>query len=342
MASRANNNMQGSWPKWEARLQQPLPKAGERAADRERATAAVAMAVADYEVMASEMAADTAMAMAEADAATARAALLDEQVARINRVLASVEARIAAGQGRAADRLALQSRAASMRLMAEKERRMAADAADSIRSLLGLGPEQALPAFAVPLFARIAPASVPAARLAAAKAAEAAAMAKMAKASANPMTAIGFQASREEMPLDTEDMVGIAFMMEIPWHSRRYARADEMAAVADEAAARAEGTAAEQRAATAVARVERAGRVAETARRLAGETRARLDAEYEALVRSTSAASGMAGESAVLMILEILEKQADAQLQVIDAEAAMRSAQAGLWKYSGPGTFPNP
>lgn len=334
MASRASNSMEGSWPKYEARLQQPLPKAGERGADKDRARAAVAMAEADFAMMAGEMAADTMMAVAEAEAANAKAALLDAQIERIQQVLASVEARIASGQGRVADRLALQSRAASMRLMAGKERLMAKDSQCDARARLGLAPKQPLPAFAIPDIARVTHEGSPAARQAIAKSDEAAAMLKMARASAKPMTAIGIQASRELMPTGNEDMVGIALMMEIPWNSRRYARADEAAAAADQAAASADNDVAGFKLEAAIARVDRAARLAGTARRLATETSARLDAEYAGLVRAAAASGAMGADSTVLMILEILEKQADTQWQVIEADAAHRAAAADLWKYT--------
>lgn len=71
MYSQAREPMGGEqYPMWELTLSQPLPKAGERAADRARASAAISMAEAEYAVMAAEMSADIAMALAEADAAS--------------------------------------------------------------------------------------------------------------------------------------------------------------------------------------------------------------------------------------------------------------------------------
>lgn len=337
MVSRASEPMGGEeYPMWEVTLTQPLPKAGERAADRDRAAALVSMAEADYAVMAGEMAADTAMALAEADAARARAALLARQLERAEQVLAVLDSRVSTGSARVADRLALQTRIASMRLMIERETRMADDALAEARGRLGLAPSAPLPAFSAPALAEIDPENVPLQRLAAARSAEARAMARMARATARPMTAVGLRFEREEQSMGNMDTIGVAFMTELPFRSRRYARAETRAALAEESAARADADSARHRARAALARVERAERLADTARRLASETSARLDAEYDSLVRSAGTGSGgmAGGETPVLMVLEILERHADTELQVVDADAAARAARAELWRHA--------
>lgn len=75
------------------------------------------MSEADYALMVGEMAADTAMALAETEGANARIRLLETQVSRLDAVLRSIEARLASGGGRLADRLTVQSRVASMQLI---------------------------------------------------------------------------------------------------------------------------------------------------------------------------------------------------------------------------------
>jgi hypothetical protein len=166
-------------------------------------------------------------------------------------------------------------------------------------------------------------------------------MARMARANAKPMTAVGVRFEREQERMGNNDTIGVAFMTELPWRGRRYARAEETAAQAEATAALAEASATSYRITAAFSRVERAERLAELAGRLAQETQKRLGAEYDTLVRAAGT-GGMGGESTVLMILEVLEKTTDAQLQVIDAEGAARIARAELWRHVPAEFFPNP
>jgi outer membrane protein TolC len=335
MYSKVRQPMGGEqFPMWEVTLSQPLPKAGERAAERSRAAAVLSMAEADYAVMAGEMAADTAMALAEADAARARSALLERQITRTEKILSALDARLASGTGRVADRLALQSRIASMRLTIANDDRMAEDALVEARSRLGLAPDAPLPPFATPLSSEIDIESVPGLRLSAAKADEARAMVRMARASARPMTSVGLRLQREEESIGNTDTVGVVFMTELPFRSRGYASAEQRAARAEETAARAESDSARHRVRSALSRAERADRLAATSRKLAAETSARLDAEYDSLIRSAGTPTMAGGETSVLMVLEILERQTEAELQVVEADYAARSARAELWRHT--------
>ena len=99
MGSRMNGPMDERSTMWELNVRQPLPKRGARAADRERARAGVFIAEADYALIAGEMAADTATALAEAAGAEARIRLLETQVGRHQTVLRSLESRIATQRG---------------------------------------------------------------------------------------------------------------------------------------------------------------------------------------------------------------------------------------------------
>jgi hypothetical protein len=159
----------------------------------------------------------------------------------------------------------------------------------------------------------------------------------MAQASARPMTAVGLRLERERMRMGDEDTVGLAFMSEIPWRSRTYARAEMRAAEAERAAAEADGRSARFRIAATLGRVERAERLADSARRLAADTLGRLDAEYEALLGAT----GVAGpaEFSVFQTVELLEKATDAEMQVVQADLAARVARAELWRYLPADTF---
>lgn len=320
----------------EVNVRQPLPKRGERAAQRDLARAGVAMAAADYAAMAGEMAADTAMAVAEAESGAAKIERLEAQIARMESVLRAIEVRLSTGAmggmgGRLADRLALQTRIAAMQLMIEEERRMNADVLAEARARLGLPSEAALPAYEVLSPAEVSAEQAAAVQLARARAAEADAMGKMAVATARPMTAVGVRFERERTPMGDEDTLGIAFMSEFPWRSRHTSRAQSKAADAERRAAQADASAATHRVASAVARVERAARLAATARKVSTDTRARVEAETDALIRAASA--GTPSESTVLMVVELLEKSTDAELQAIDAEKAARVAAAELWRF---------
>jgi outer membrane protein, heavy metal efflux system len=145
---------------------------------------------------------------------------------------------------------------------------------------------------------------------------------------------------RERTAMGDDDTIGVAFMSEFPWRSRRVSRAETRAAEADRAAAQADGAAAAHRVNSALARVARAERLAETARRLTGETLGRLQAEYDTFLRLASA--GNPTDSTILMTVELLEKVTDTELQVIDAERAARVARAELWRYVPAGRFPLP
>lgn len=329
----------------EFNVRQPLPKRGERAAQRDLARAAVTMAEADYAVMLGEMAADTAMALAETASSEAKIRCLEAQIGRMQSVQRAIEARLAAtatgmGGTRLADKLTLQTRIAAMQLMVEEERRMIGDTLAEARGRLGLAPEAPLPHFTVPAPAEIDAASAPLVRLAAARTAEADAMLKMARATANPMTAIGLRFERESNRMGDDDTFGIAVMSELPWRGRRTSRAQTKAAEAERIAAQADASAATYRISSAVARVERADRLAETARRLSAETLTRTQAEYDALLRAASA--GNPGDSLVFMTVELLEKSTDAELQVIAAERAALVARAELWRYVSVDRLPRP
>lgn len=342
MYSQTRRPMGGEqFPMWEVSLTQPLPKAGERDADRARAAAVVAMAEAEHALMAGEIAAEVAMSLAEADAARARAAWIEIQIDRAEKILAALDARLGVGSGRAAERLAVRTRVASLRLMADREIRMADDALSEARGRLGLPPSAPPPAYSAPAADEITPDAPPSVRLAQSRAAEARAMAGMARASARPMTAVGLRFEREEERMGNMDTVGVAFMTELPFRARGYARAEARAALAEETAARAETEAARHRVQSALARAARAERLASTARRLADETAARLEAEYDSLVRAAGV-GGMAADNPVPMAAELLDRIADARLQVIDAEAAARVARAELWRHAPETLFHRP
>lgn len=338
MASRVNADAMGeNRDMWELTLRQPLPRKGERAADRERAAAAVSLAEADYALQLAELAADVAATLAEAEGAQARARLISSQRERLQLALQTLDTRLAAGVNvRLADRLTIQSRLAALQLSAERLEREAADALAAARGRLALLPDAPLPAFAAPQPADITASDSATVALAQARVAEANAMGRMARASANPMTSVGLRLERERSSMGNEDIVGLAFSSELPFRSRRYSRADLRAAEAERAAAQSDAIAARHRISTTLARVERAERLAASARRLAAETEQRLAAEHDILSRAVSVGAntgGMSSENAVLHAVEILEKSTETQLEIIEAETAAKSARAELWRH---------
>lgn len=342
MVSRMNGAMGERNDMYEVNVRQPLPRRGELAAQRERARAAVAMAEADHAMMVGELAAETAMALAEAEGAAARLVCVSRQADRLESVLRSLDARLATttggmGGARLADRLTVQTRLAAMRLMLENDQRMADDALAEARGRLGLAPDAALPAFVAPDIGAIDPATSPAVLAAAARTAEADAMAGMAKAAARPMAAVGLRYERERTAMGNDNTVGLALMSDFPWRSRRASRAELEAASAERAAAQADASSATYRIRAAVARAERASRLAESSRRVSADTLARLEAELGAFLRAASA--GNPGDSTVLMTVELLEKATDAELQVVAAEQAERTARAELWRYAPAAQF---
>jgi hypothetical protein len=258
-------------------------------------------------------------------------------------VLQSIESRLGtATSARIADRLTVQTRIAAMQLEIDAAERAAMDAWADSRGRLGLAPGAALPAFAAPALDEIAPGESAASNVALARIAEADAMTRLAQASARPMTAVGLRFERERGSMGNEDRVGLAFSSEIPWRSRGYARAEVRAAGAEREAAQAEDTSARFRITSALSRVERAERLAYIARRLAGETSARLDAQYDALVRAAGAGSAAGADSTVLMAVEIFEQASLTELKVIEAETAVRVAQAELWRHAPISRFVSP
>jgi outer membrane protein, heavy metal efflux system len=333
MGSRMEGPMNESSRMWEVNVRQPLPKRGERAADRDRAQALLEMARAEYVAMATDLAAETAMAIAEAEGAVARVNLLQLQITRLNAVLRSIEAQLGTtSNSRLVERLTVQSRTASMQLMLEEAQRMAEDALADARGRLGLPPDAPLPPYSAPRVADVDLENAAPFLLASARSAEAEAMLRMAQASANPMTAVGLRFERQRTTMGNEDTVGLAFMSEIPWRSRRYARAEARAAQAERSAVQSDVNALRYRLSTALTRVERAERLAATARRLSNETLHRLNAEYDTMLRAASV-SGLGG-SAVLQTVEVLEKVTDTELQALDAETAARVARAALWTFA--------
>jgi cobalt-zinc-cadmium efflux system outer membrane protein len=319
-------------PMWGASLQQPLPKWGERGAQRALARAQLDMARAEADQMAGDVAMEAARALAERDAARQRGELLTRVLERTERTLAAAEARLGAGQGRLGETLALQSRITELRLALDQEQRRGADADADARRTLGWPEDTPLPAYGAPAATDIDATRAPGLRLLEARMEEAGAMAAMARASARPMTAIRVSVEREEAEEGDEDTAGIALMTELPWNSRRYAKADVQAALAERAGLDAEAEALKRRIQADRARAERLETLAARTRTAVAETRQRIEREYASLVNA-SGSSGMTETSAILMLLELIDRDADLEMNRIEAETEAQMARAELWPY---------
>src|SRR5690606_24726758 len=128
-----------------------------------------------------------------------RAAILEERLERLESALDPLTERLAVGAPgvRLADRLTLQTRVSGLRLELEEERRTAEDARETARGRLGLPPGAPLPAFAAPEISEIVAGDDPGSALAAARRDEAEGSGNLARARANPQTAVGLRFERE-------------------------------------------------------------------------------------------------------------------------------------------------
>jgi len=345
MVSRMNGAMGDRNDIYEVSVRQPLPRHGELGAERQRASAEVTMAEANYAMAFAEVAADTAMALSEAQGAKARLVCISRQVDRLDSVLLSLDTSLATVTAdrmgaRLANRLMVQTRLASMRLMLENDQRMVDDALAEARSRLGLSADQPLPPFVVPEASAMDLNSTPALRAVAARTALIEAMAGMAKSKARPMTAVGLRYEREYTQVGNDNTVGISISSDLPWRGRRVSSFELEVASSEHAAAQAEAAAVTYRIRSAIARAERATRFAESSRRTGTETLARLEAEIEAFLISTSVGNPM--DSTVNQMVDLLEKATEAEIQVIAAEQAERNAHAELWRYASANQFPWP
>lgn len=319
------------WPMYDVVLEQPLPRWGERDAMRDKAAAETAMSEAELQESLGEIAAEVATLLAEADAARAKLALVEAQIARATTLQATVAARVAAGTAAIAEPLGVRSRLAALTVERDTMRRMAADAEQEARGRLGMAPDTPLPPFAAPERAALALDRVPGVRTAQARSAEADAMLGEARAGRYPETAVGVRYEREQQPGDPMDTVGVEVRVSLPvWQG---ASADlEEAARARRRAAQREIAGWRFRAQSLLGRAERAATVAASARAAAQDTRARLDAEYDAMIRAAATRGG----ADLISLLDVLDRLGDAERMVVEAEAAARQAEAGLWRLAPP------
>jgi outer membrane protein TolC len=331
MASRVDMP-EGVNPMVELQFRQPLPRRGERAAERAMAAAELRMAEAEWAMAVGERAADIARALAEAAAAEERREVFAGHRDHLRRALAVVDTRVATGGGRAVERLALLSRLAEMDLMIAQEERMAADLRAEIRAGLGSTENAPGPAFSAPEVERLVAQHAPATQRAQARAGLAEARERMAQASARPMTALALRWEREQASEADIDTAGVAFMSELPLRAPGRARAEMAAAAAERRAALQEAQAVVPRLEAALGNLRRAEQWQAEVRRLVAETRQRLVAETDTLL-GAAGTTGEARETPLLVLLELLERRHAIDVQWIEAETEVRRARAALWRW---------
>jgi outer membrane protein TolC len=328
--SRVNDRM-ARWPMREFGLEQALPRWGERDARRAQATAGRAMADAELAGALGELAAEVAGLLVEAEAARSRLGLVRRQAGRADAIAAAAAARTAAGRGGAAEQLAAASRVAALAVEVAALERLTADAEDAVRARLALAAQAPLPPFAAPDQAAAARERLPPELTARARTAEAEAMRREARAGRFPETAVGVLYGREDQPGGAMTTIGVELRVALPvWQG---AAADlERAAAARVRAARHEAEDAVRRAQASWARAQRARAVATRAQAAAAATRARIEAEYQALAHAAATQE----DAGLLALLDVLDRVGEAERQVIEAEAAARQAEADLWRLAPP------
>ena len=325
----------GNQPLYDVGLEQPLPRWGERDAQRSRAHAGVTVAEADFRVQVGDLAAEVAGQLAELAAAQELVQVVADSRARAAAAQEAILRRVASAGAGLAEQLAVQTRIAQLDLEAQEAAAAAADAEASVRGLLALPAPAPLPPFAAPDPAAIDSERVPTALLARAQAQEADAALQMARSRRYPETAIGLAYEREQTAAGDEDTIGLRLSIGLPVHPD-VAGSAELAALAGQREAQAAARGAAARAQALVERARRAVATASAAQALAQGTGERLAAQYAAQVDAAASAADGTASGSIVMLLDILDRVGDTRRQALRAVAAGRSARAALWRLAPP------
>ena len=319
-----------------AMLEQPLPRWGERDAQRAGASAGVRGARAAYRVAVGEHAAGIAAAAAEAAAASATAVVQREALGRIDALRAVIDARVASGAASSIELLAIASRRDALELSIAAAERRVADAQAEIRGRLGVPPDAPLPPLALPDPATIDIGRQPAAESARAAQDEAAAAADAAGSRGRPETSVGARWEREDAGLDSQtDKFSLALTVSLPVWRGAYDAGVEAARARERAAAH-EIHAAAWMARSRVERAKRADEQAERAIAVADTARTRAATAAESVLQRVAS-----GSASVTEVLDLLDRAAEAREQAIEARLLADTARADLWRLAPP-TLPEP
>jgi outer membrane protein TolC len=314
-------------PIYEAMIEQPLPRWGERDAARAMAVADSAMASAALHIDIGMLAGQIAMLLAELDGLQAR---MDEgqfEFKRIRALSDTISARVGQGSATVLDRLAVDTRLESLQVrIADWERQMA-DKSAEIRAWLAIPATQDLPTFTAPVPATLNVEQTPKIRQALAERDMALAALQAVQSMRRPMMAVGVRGMLEETDDGNERTIGATLSISLPV-AHEAIRADIDAALTRVHAAEQLIEAARLQSQAAVNVAKRAVEQAQRITTLATTLIARADAEQQALI---TAAAG-AGVS-IAAILDVSDRLAELRIDLIDATVSANLARAELWPH---------
>ena len=315
-------------------LEQPLPRWGERDAERATANATITMAVSEYAAVRGRTMSAVQTALIERRAAI-ESVHLERDIAQRARVLAEVLIRsgVASGKSSVREPLALETRAAAAEVMAAQDERMAADAEGMANSTLGLTLGAVLPKISTPDPSGIDPLYAPEVLIAIAREFMAAGDERMARSRSRPMVAV-IGRWRQVGEEDDSSYEG-GLRVSVPLWSNAYAggisaaESTRMAAHHDRSSALFEAT-------EMLARVRRTRAQAALTKHWAEAAVIRLDSELDVL--AAESAAGKAG--ATIMLFDRFDQLAEARRSIITAEADADRACASLWILAPATTLP--
>ena len=314
-----------------AMIEQPLPRWGERDAQRQMASASAQAAGADFYMLIGEHAASLAAAGIEAESASRSLVLVEAARQRAVALGEVVRSRIAAGGAMYGESLAIDTRVQQFELQIADLRRRQADAESEMRGRLALAPEAPLPPVAVPDPANIQPSANPALIKAQAAQAEAKAGLGEAEARGRPESSLGLRWEREAVnTMDQSDTISLSYTMSLPVWRGAYDDGVVAARQRGQAAGH-EAHAAEWMARSQISRAQRASDQARRAEALAESIATRTASEYAAVMRQVGT-----GTASISLALDLLDRITDAQLQAIEAVTASKLALAELWRLAPP------
>jgi outer membrane protein TolC len=314
----------------EVLLSQPLARWGERDARMLAALAGEGEALAELARSRGEVAAELSAALSDRELGRVNARLAQEAAGRARSAAARITALLASSPTLHARQLwSLQSRAEALELQEKDGERARSDAEAQARSLLGLGPDAALPANEAPAPAAVSIESSPQLALARARRLAARADELAARSRRRPQVTLtaGWEGGRGDNAY--EGMVALS----LPVHLGAYA-SGEAAAQARSGAAEAEERRAHGEAERLLATARRERTQADAGNELAQRTLARDEAEFAAV--ASAVGGGGADAPEVAELLAVLDRLADRRTALAEAEARAWRAAAELWRLAPP------